>query len=265
MAEVISSIQNPRVKNLVRLREGNHRRRQGRFLIEGFREIQRAIRCDWPVETLFFCDDLFKHAESFDLVQDAEQAGIEVVQMSENAFAKSAYRQGPDGLLAVAVQKLRTLEELELSATPLIVVLEAIEKPGNLGAIFRTANAAGAEALILTETVTDPFNPNTVRSAQGAFFDLPFACSDNASVLNFLEKHKVVPVVTSPSADKLLWDTDMKGPTAIVLGSEDDGLSSDWLDNFTQCKLPMQGITDSLNVASTAAIALFEANRQRLY
>jgi TrmH family RNA methyltransferase len=263
MAEVISSIQNPRVKNLVRLRDGNHRRRQKRFIIEGFREIKRAIECDWPMETLFFCDDLFKHPDSFDLVQDAEDKGIEVVQMSENPFAKAAYRQGPDGLLAVAIQKQWSLEDLKLSASPLIVILESIEKPGNLGAIFRTANAAGAEALILTEAVTDPFNPNTVRSAQGAFFDLPFTCTDNASVFEFLQANNILPVVTSPDADKLLWEMDMRQPTAIVLGSEDNGLSSDWLDNFACCKLPMHGITDSLNVASTAAIALFEANRQR--
>lgn len=263
MGEVISSVQNPRVKNLVRLREGNHRRRQDRFIIEGFREISRALQCGWPLETLFFCEQLFKHEDSFGLVQDAEDQGVEMVQLSEHAFTKAAYRQGPDGLLAVARQRLIELDELKLSDTPLVIILEAIEKPGNLGAIFRTANAAGAEALILTETVTDPFNPNTVRAAQGAFFDLPFACSDNATVLSFLEKHNIQAVVTSPSAEKLLWEMDMKGPTAVVLGSEDEGLSSDWLDTCPACKLPMQGITDSLNVASTAAIALFEANRQR--
>lgn len=263
MAEVISSIQNPRVKNLVRLRDGNHRRRQSRFLIEGFREIQRAIRCKWPMETLFFCEELFKHGDSFDLVQDAEENGIELVQMSASAFAKSAYRQGPDGLLAVAIQSQRQLDELKLSENPLLVILEAIEKPGNLGAIFRTANAAGAEALILTETVTDPFNPNTVRSAQGAFFDLPFACSDNATVMEFLRNNRIQPVATSPAAEKLLWEVDLTGPTALVLGSEESGLSADWLETPRACKLPMQGVTDSLNVASTAAIALFEARRQR--
>lgn len=263
MPEQITSAQNPRVKNLVRLRDGSHRRRQQRFLVEGYREIERAMSCDWPLETIFFCDALFKHPDSFDLLHKAEESGTEIVQLAEGPFTKAAFRQGPDGLLAVAHQKSWKLEELQLSDNPLLIVLEGLEKPGNLGAIFRTANAAGAEAIILTEAVTDPCNPNTIRASQGAFFQVPFCTTDNTSLTLFLEERNIRPVPTSPSGDALLWDAPLHKPVAIVLGTEDDGLSEDWLKGNTTYKLPMAGVTDSLNVAAATAVALFEAVRQR--
>ncbi len=264
MPEVISSVQNPRVKNLVRLRTGTHRRRQQRFLIEGHREISRAIRCGWPLESLFFCEDLFKAAGSFDLLHEAEDREIELVQLTSDAFLKAAYRQGADGFLAVCKQVRTRLDDLKLNNCPLVVVVESIEKPGNLGAIFRAADAAGADALVMTGKATDPFNPNCIRASQGAFFDLPFCFADNAELIAFLQARSFQIVATTPKAEKLLWEADMTSSTAIILGSEDDGLSKDWLAECASYKLPMQGVTDSLNVASTASIALFEAVRQRI-
>lgn len=264
MPESISSVQNPRVKNLVRLRHGGHRKRQNRFIIEGLREISRAINCNWSIESLFFCEDLFKSPGAFDLLHEAEEKNIEIVQMTADPFLKGAYRQGADGLLSVAIQKQGSLNELTLKDPPLLIVVEAIEKPGNLGAIFRTADAAGADALIITDPVTDPFNPNCIRSSQGAFFSLPFCCSDNATTIDFLERRQISPITTSPDANNDLWEADLRQPTAFIFGSEDNGLSTDWLNNFSPYKLPMQGVTDSLNVASTASIALFEAVRQRV-
>ena len=263
MSELISSVHNPRVKNLVRLRSGSHRRRQERFLVEGYREISRAIARNWPVETLFFCPELFKAADSFDLVHLIEESNVEVVQMTANAFLKAAYREGADGLLSVCQQARRHLDDLVLGPNPLLVVVEAVEKPGNLGAIFRTADAAGADALIVTEAVADPYNPNCIRASQGALFSLPFCLTDNVSLMEFLERHRIGIIVTSPGSERLIWDADMSQPSAIVLGAEDTGLSRDWLDSYASFKLPMKGTTDSLNVASMASIALFEAVRQR--
>jgi TrmH family RNA methyltransferase len=263
MFETIQSVQNPRVKNLVRLREGSHRRRQSRFIIEGAREFQRALACGWPMESFYFCEDLFKDEASFGLVDQAESAGLEIIRLLPEAFAKAAFRQGPDGILATGIQRDRSLSDLQLSPQPFIVVLESPEKPGNIGAVFRTANAAGADAVIITNVVTDPYNPNAIRASQGAFFEIPFCCTDNEELLLFLEERHIKPVPTSPEGEQILWEVDLKQPVAILLGSENNGLSADWLDAFPACKLPMKGVTDSLNVASMAAIALFETVRQR--
>ncbi len=262
MFESISSVHNPRVKNLVRLRDGHHRRRQNRFLIEGFREIQRALLGQWPLEALFFCEELFKDPEAYDLLE-AIPPSCEILRLSPEAFRKSAFRQGPDGLLATAPQRLTPLDKLPLSPIPLLVVLEAVEKPGNIGAVFRTANAAGADALVLANPVTDPFNPNVIRASQGAFFELPFTQTTNNDLIPFLESRGIQPVPTSPDGDSIFWEAPLRGGTALLLGTEKTGLSADWLEGRRSYRLPMKGATDSLNLASTAAIALFEAVRQR--
>ncbi len=263
MFELIRSVQNPRVKNLVRLREGSHRRRQQRFLIEGLREIQRARACRWPLETLFFCEELFREEEALTLPEACAQAGLEVVRLAPEAFRKAAYRENPDGLLAVGVQQDQPLETLHLPPRPLLVVLEAVEKPGNLGAIFRTAAAAGADALVLADPVTDPYNPNAVRASQGALFDLPFRCATSPAVMAFLERHGIQPVLTTPAGPNLLWEARLDRPVALVFGSEERGLSPAWLARHPGYRLPMRGVSDSLNVAATVAVALFEAVRQR--
>jgi TrmH family RNA methyltransferase len=263
MFETIQSVHNARVKNLVRLRESSHRRRQSRFLIEGTREFQRALACGWPMESLYFCEDLFKDEAAFTVVEQAESAGLEVIRLSPEAFGKAAFRQGPDGILATGIQRDRSLSELALSPQPFLVVLESLEKPGNIGAIFRTASAAGADAIVITNMVTDPYNPNAIRASQGAFFEVPFCCTSNEELLLFFEERHIEPIPTSPDGKQLLWDANLRQPVAILLGSEDNGLSADWLDAFPAWKLPMKGVTDSLNVASMAAVSLFETVRQR--
>jgi TrmH family RNA methyltransferase len=262
---VITSPQNPRVKHLVRLRESSHRRRQERFLIEGTRELERALAARWPLESVYFCSALFHSESAFDLLHTIEEsAAAELVELNEAAFRKAAFRQGPDGFLAVGIYQTTPLSDLALGDPPFLLVLEGIEKPGNLGAIVRSAHAAGVDGLILADAHTDPFNPNAIRAAQGASFHLPMAQADSAAVLQFLEEKGIQPVLTTPAAEHLLWDEDLSGPVALVLGAEDEGLSELWLHSaHVPVRLPMNGVTDSLNLAATAAIALFETVRQR--
>lgn len=264
MPERITSLQNPRIKNLVRLQERSHRRRQKRFVIEGLREIQRALQVGWPVEALFFCDDLFREAEAFSLLESAEARGVELVALSADAFRKCAYRENPDGLLAIAVERESGLSDLPQRDPALFIVLEGIEKPGNLGAIIRTANAASVDGIILLNSVTDPFNPNAIRSSQGAVFDLPIASCDSAQLRDFLARRFIQLCVLTPEAPALLWQADLRQPLALLFGAEDKGVSNQWLQPDTlTTRLPMHGVSDSLNLAATVAIATFEALRQR--
>jgi len=264
--ERITSLQNPRIKHLVRLRDGHHRRRQGSFLIEGLRETSRALDTQWRLQTLYFSPECFPAADAdhWDLLRRAEDLHIELVQLSPEAFAKAAFREGPDGILAVAECRPLTLDELALPAAPLFLVAEQIEKPGNLGALLRTADAAGASACIVADARTDIYNPAVIRASQGAFFSLPVVSTDNTTARLWLEERGVRLVTTTPHTDRTLWDVDLTGPTAIVVGAEDTGVSADWTGpEVTTVSIPMRGASDSLNVSAAAAVALFEAVRQR--
>ncbi|MDP0500035.1 MAG: RNA methyltransferase [Verrucomicrobiota bacterium JB022] len=270
----IQSVQNPRVKNLVRLGDARHRRRQERFLIEGRREVTRALECSWPLETVFFCPERFKapaqnELDALTVVERAEDKGAEVVQLSPEAFDKVCYREGPDGLLAVAISQERPLADLQarlagLDHPALVLVAEAVEKPGNLGALLRTADAAGVDAVVVCDSRTDLFNPNAIRASQGAIFSLPCYLAETRDLRPLLREAGIVPVATTPRAEKTIWEQDLRQPIALVLGAEDIGLSEDWLDGQTlTAKLPMRGVTDSLNVSVAAALVIFEAVRQR--
>ncbi len=264
MFESITSVQNPRIKHLVRLREGSHRKRQGLFLVEGGREVSRALTAEWPLETLYFCPERFRGPASNDTVERADTTGVECVQLSESAFAKAAFRENPDGLLAVARCRPRPLDDLKLSKCPLILVVEGIEKPGNLGALIRTVDAAGADGLILCEPVADIHNPNAIRASQGSFFHVPMAIATSAETLHWLRTYSITAVATSPGATKAIWDIPFTVPTALVVGAESTGLSQTWLDGAATTGLvPMCGEADSLNLNTSAAICLFEALRQR--
>lgn len=261
---LITSLQNPRVKDLVRLRDARHRRRAGHFLIEGERELERAVTSGWELSTLFFSPESFLRPEVIDLVEAVSERSIEVVQLSKSVFAKAAYRENPDGLLAIAPERPRTLQDLKLNDPAFLLIAQGVEKPGNLGALMRSANAAGADALILCDAVCDIYNPNAIRASQGAFFDLPIVQTSTVEALLFLEEHHVQAITLTPHTEDQLWDLDLKTPSALVLGPEDKGLSEEWLQAPCRpAKLPMSGVTDSLNVSVTAGIALFELVRQR--
>lgn len=261
----IQSRQNDQVKNLVKLRERKHRDRQERFLVEGLRELGHAIGSGYDIQTIYFCPECFPSDAHETFIDDIRRkGGTPLVRMSEDAFTKAAYREGPDGIIAIANQQSHSINELDLPSAPLLLVLEGIEKPGNLGAILRSADGAGADAVILVDCVLDLYNPNAIRSSQGLVFALPIVCTEQAYLAEWLTKHQIQSVATTPDTENLHWDVDYKKPTALFFGSESDGLTDFWLGEANdRIRIPMAGRADSLNVAAAAAVCLYEAKRQR--
>lgn len=262
--EKITSLQNPRVKHLVRLRDRRPRDEAGVFLVEGYREIRRALEKEVPLQELYFCPDWYLGENEPALIQEAAGRGAKLIELTKEAFAKVAYRERPDGLLAVAPQWRRDLASINLKTDPFLLVVEAIEKPGNLGTILRSADAAGVDAVIVCDPVTDIFNPNVVRSSTGVLFSVPVVVTDSVTVRGWLREKCIRSVATTPSAKVLHTEEDLKGPLAIVMGSEQYGLSDYWLaESDARVRIPMAGQADSLNVAMATIITLFEAVRQR--
>lgn len=262
--ERITSLQNPRVKQLVRLRERRERDKAGLFLVEGYREVRRAREKNVRLQELYFCPDWFLGENEPALIAEAQRAGAEVFELSKDAFAKVSYRDRPDGLLAIAPQWKRALTDLKLKSPPFLLVVEAIEKPGNLGTILRSADAAGIDAVIVCDPVTDIFNPNVVRSSTGVLFSMPVVIAESVAVRAWLRERGIRAVATTPAAKEIYAAADLRGPLAIVMGSEQYGLSEFWLKESDQLvRIPMAGQADSLNVAMAATITLFEAARQR--
>jgi TrmH family RNA methyltransferase len=261
--EFVQSRQNPRVQNLARLRERAHRDAQQRFLVEGRRELERAL-ARGVVEEVYLCPDYFRENAATDLQKEIERGQLPVCQLAPSAFDKVSLRDGPDGFLGVARSWQHSLADLKLVAPALVLVIEAVEKPGNLGALLRTAESAGA-AVIVCDPVTDLFNPHVVRNSQGALFTLPIAVSEVRETVAFLRAHRIAIVATTPDPKQpCYWDLNLREAAAIVVGSEKNGLSASWLTaENSLARIPMAGAADSLNVASAAAILLFEAVRQR--
>jgi TrmH family RNA methyltransferase len=262
--EKISSLQNPRVKQLVKLRDRRPRDEAGVFLVEGYREIRRALEKSVPLTELYFSPEWFLGENEPALIEQAQAAGAQLCELTKETFAKVAYRERPDGLLAVAPQWKRALADLALPAVPFLLVVEAIEKPGNLGTILRSADAAGCDAVIVCDPVTDIFNPNVVRASTGVLFSVPLVVEESARVLAWLREKKIRTIATTPAATTLYTTVDLRGPLAVVMGSEQYGLSEFWLKNAdVPVRIPMAGQADSLNVAMATIITLFEAVRQR--
>jgi TrmH family RNA methyltransferase len=260
----ITSLQNPRVKSLVRLRDRGPRDEQGVFLVEGYRAISRALASGVTPPEVYFCRDWFLGGNEDALLATAAAAGAELIELGRDAFAKVAYRDRPEGLLAVARQWRRTPGDLQLSGVPLLLVVEAIEKPGNLGTILRSADAAGVDAVLVCDPVTDLFNPNVIRSSTGVLFSVPVGLGTTPEVVTFLRERKIRVVATSPAAATVYSACNLTGALALVMGSEQFGLSAGWLAVCDDSvRIPMAGQADSLNVAMATIITLFEAVRQR--
>lgn len=253
----IESLENPKIKNIVKLRESSQERKeQGLFIIEGHREIGLAQKGGVEIENLIYCADYIKR----ELAIDEEK----IIEVTKKVFNKISYRENPDGFLAIAKIKKQNLENIKLSANPLIVILEAVEKPGNLGAILRTADAAGVDAVIINDPKTDIYNPNVIRASQGTVFTVATVLSSVGETIKFCEKNKINILAATPEAKKEYTEVDYKLGCAIVVGAEDKGLSKNWLAAAEEkIKIKMRGKIDSLNVSVSTAIILFEALRQR--
>lgn len=246
----------------MRLRNRRERERENAFLVEGYRELRRALAWRNSWRTVYYCPGLFLGENEEKLL--AEAGKVPAVEVSEPVFRKVSYRDRPEGLVAVLSRPRLALSDLRLGPSPLILVVEAAEKPGNLGAMLRTAEAAGAAAVIVADSTTDVFNPNVVRASLGSLFTLPVAVATGSQALKWLRSHRVTVNATSPLAPRAAWETDLSGAAAVVIGAEQYGLSDLWLRGADRrVGIPMAGSVDSLNAAAAAAVVLFEARRQR--
>jgi TrmH family RNA methyltransferase len=260
----ITSKQNPKVKGLLNLRKRRDRDEQGLFLIEGYREVSRALKKGIAPKELYYCPEWFLGENEPDLIQQAETKGARLYKLSKEVFEKCSYRDRPDGLIAVAPQWKKNLEDLKLGPKPFLLVVESIEKPGNLGTILRSADGAGVDAVIVCDAVTDIFNPNVVRSSTGVLFSVPIIVSDSQTVYAWLRKNKIQIVCTTPDTENIYTKTDLRGPIAIAMGSEQYGLTDFWLQNSDiNVRIPMKGLADSLNVAMATGLLVYETLRQR--
>lgn len=253
----ITSLQNPRIKEVVKLRQERQRKKQKKILIDGLREIQRAFDAGFQMEELYVCDD----AE----IAAARQFGNEQTQLykvSDSAFAKMAYGNRNEGVIAVATEKVLELSELKLSELPFFLVLDGIEKPGNIGAVFRSASAAGVDAILLSNEISHPFNANAIRASLGTVFEVPFVCAGTEQLTSYLNEKGIQIVTTLVDSEVAYTNFDYNQPLALVMGSEAEGVVDQWT-TFDSITIPMKRSVDSLNISVSAAIVMFEVVRQR--
>ena len=256
----ISSLQNPTVKNLVKLRRRRERDAQQCFLIDGTRPLYIALGVGWPLDTIYCTPTAARGHDN--LLAQARAHGIRLQTVTDVVFQKIGYGDHPDGLLGLARQPDLSLRRLPRPAVPLYMITQGLEKPGNLGAILRSADAAGVTGVIVCDNQIDLWNPNVVRASQGACFTVPLATASALEILQWLHHQNIQLLAAAPTANQLYTQVNLCLPTAMVVGAEHAGLSTAWLHS-TCVRIPMAGRVDSLNVAQAASILLFEAVRQR--
>ncbi|WP_372756741.1 TrmH family RNA methyltransferase [Mariniflexile sp.] len=260
--KLISSLQNPLIKQLVLLKEkSRERKKSGLFLIEGVREITLAIKAGYELETVLFYPELYPTEKLSDLTNTP----LNLIELTKDVYEKLAYRGTTEGLLAVAKSKTHSINNLNFNKeNPLILVAEAPEKPGNIGAILRTADAANIDAVIIANPKSDLYNPNIIRSSVGCVFTNNIAMASTAEIVSFLKVKNINIYCAALQASVNYHTQNFTKPTAIIVGTEATGLSNEWLENSTQnIIIPMQGEIDSMNVSVAAGILIFEAKRQR--
>jgi RNA methyltransferase, TrmH family len=263
--KTLTSVQNPRVRELVRLRETRHRADSKRFLIDGPREIERAFDAGWDLPEIFYCPELLQVREnSWEGLLARLGSRGEMLSVSPRVWEKIAFGNRRDGVLAVGIAPEFTLAKLELKGSPLVVVLEAVEKPGNLGAVLRSADAVQASAVLLADPQVDVLNPNVIRASAGTVFHVPIAVDTSAMILSFLKEHHLNILVAHVGAERSIYDVEIEGGIAVVLGNEARGVTGLWDSaGARSVRLPMLGRADSLNVSVTAAVMLYELQRRR--
>lgn len=253
----ITSLQNPRIKYIVKLRDDKRQRKQdGLMLVEGADEIQLALSAGYLPQTLFSAPELTGRRIDTD--------SAEYITVNRAVFEKMSQRENPDGWLAVFPIPSASLRDLKLSQPPFVIIAESVEKPGNLGAILRTADAAHVDAVLVCNPRVDVWNPNVVRASRGTVFSVPIVECDNGSALEWLNSKKIHVLATTPSAETIYSDVDLGGPIAIAVGTEDAGLTDFWMSNAeVQVRIPMMGKANSLNVSVSTALIVYEVVRQR--
>ncbi|PCJ98469.1 MAG: rRNA methyltransferase [Flavobacteriaceae bacterium] len=264
--KIISSTQNKLVKKIIQLKEkSRERKKTGLFILEGLRELKLAIKGNYDIQQVFFCSTIISEEEIHTLMSSIKSAP-EVIEISKEVYQKIAYRETTEGVLVIAKANSHGLDELLLSSkNPLILVAEAPEKPGNIGALLRTADAANIDAVLIANPKTDLYNPNIIRSSVGCIFTTTIGLGSTDEILTFLKEKNIAIYCAALTASIAYLEVDFSTPSAIVVGTESTGLTDDWLKNATQnIIIPMQGEIDSMNVSVSAAILIFEAKRQRI-
>lgn len=261
---IISSFQNPKVKRLTILQQkSSERRKEGLFVVEGARELLHCINAGYEVDTLFYCPEILSGYEGATEIEALAEK-VRSFEVSPSVYNKVAYRGSTEGAIAEIHAKPYHLGDLQLPDNPLVVILERVEKPGNLGAVLRSADAAAADVVIVCDPLTDLYNPNLIRSSLGAIFTVPTVACASEECIDFLKAHNIQILTAQLQDSRLYYDTDMKRGTAIVMGTESTGLTNIWRNAAdAHIRIPMKGKLDSLNVSVSAAILLFEAVRQR--
>ncbi len=256
----ITSLQNPRVKQIVKLRDDKkQRQREGSMLVEGYDEISLALAAGYLPRTLLTAPEL---AAAHD--RDIKDVSTEIVTVSPAVFEKMSYRENPDGWLGVFPIPRVSLDDLKLSESPLIIVAESVEKPGNLGAILRTADAAHVDAVLVCDPRVDAYSPNVVRASRGTIFTVPVVETKSAQALVYLQQRGIRILAATPSAEAEYTRQDLRAPLAVAVGTEDEGLSQFWMSQAdVKVKIPMMGKVNSLNVSIATALIVYEALRQR--
>ncbi len=264
MKTILTSTQNPLIKLAYRLRNRREREKAQLTLLEGYRELTRAFDYGMTLKECFYCPEMFLGKNEFSLIDKLATAGVKCIEVAPHLLEKISYRDRPEGLLAIANILRHSLETIPIKKNGLYLIAEAVEKPGNLGAILRSADAAGVDGVIVCDKRTDIYNPNVIRASTGALFSVPLAETTTDNAIDWLKTNNIKALAATPHTDSLYSDIDLTQSIAIIVGAEQYGLSEVWLEQATiQIKIPMLGQIDSLNVATAATILLYEAARQR--